>query len=36
MNYPKKHPQYKFFEHKIVLHRPHDQLPEDTMAFKAD
>ena len=33
---PKKHPEYKFMEHKIILRRPGKEVNDNVLTFKAD
>lgn len=35
-NFPKKHPEYKFFEKKIILRRPGKEVNDNVLTFKAD
>ena len=36
MHFPKKHPDYKFFSHKIILHRPGKEVNDNVLVFKAE
>lgn len=37
-NYPKQHPQYKYFEHELLLHRPgpSEKIEPNVIVFKVD
>lgn len=33
-NFPKQHPEYKFLDHRLLLHRSAKEISENTLMFK--